>query len=332
VSAVSAAGRVRAVGPQGWRAHGTVRQLLPVGAAAQPLLWVATAGDGLYGLDPRQNRQLLHRTRQQGLPSDSVNQLCLLTSTRQLWVATTRGLVVLDAATGQVLPSEKLPSEVTSQSVNSVFRVADNNLWCATNAGLLHLTRQPGAPWRVQRLSTADGLCDNRVLRVLQDQLGRVWLLTPTGIGELENVWLVLDDGILQHVPDERFALFGAADGLPDPDVRSILPRPNGEYWVGTRGGLQILQPTAPDGQRFRAGYRRPGGDAANFVQALFEDSRGRVCLGCREGGAVGAHHGSLARAKHPAGADPAAHSQLCRRPARAHMGRHAPGWRYGDK
>jgi signal transduction histidine kinase/ligand-binding sensor domain-containing protein/DNA-binding response OmpR family regulator len=276
---------------------------------------VATAGDGLYYLDPRLNRQLLHRTRQQGLPSDSVNQLCLLASAGQLWVATTRGLVVLDAATGQVLPAEKLPTEVTSQPVNSVFRVTDNNLWCATNTGLLHLTRQPGALWRVQRLSTADGLCDNRVLRVLQDQLERVWLLTPTGIGELENgqtrcfrgpllqrrdlltadiledregnVWLVLDDGILQHVPDERFVLFGAADGLPDPDVRSILPRPNGEYWVGTRGGLQILQPTAPDGQRFRAGHRRPGGDMANFVQALFEDSRGRVWLGCREGGAV---------------------------------------------
>ncbi|WP_022824295.1 hybrid sensor histidine kinase/response regulator transcription factor [Hymenobacter norwichensis] len=315
VSAVNAAGRVRAVGPQGWRARGTVRQLLTVGTAAQPLLWVATAGDGLYALDSRLNRQLLHRTRREGLPSDSVNQLCLLASTGQLWVATTRGLSVLDAATGQVLPAEKLPAEVTRQPVNSVFRVTDNNVWCATNNGLFHLTRPPGAPWRVQRLSTAEGLCDNRVLRVLQDRLGRVWLLTPTGIGELENgqprcfrgpllqrrdqltadmledregsVWLVLDDGILQHIPDERFALFGAADGLPDPDVRSILPRPGGEYWVGTRGGLQILQPAAPDGQRFRPGHRRPGGSDANFVQALFEDSRGRVWLGCRAGGAV---------------------------------------------
>jgi signal transduction histidine kinase/ligand-binding sensor domain-containing protein/DNA-binding response OmpR family regulator/AraC-like DNA-binding protein len=313
VSEVDSAGRVRRLGPAGWQARAVVRQLQ---TAAGGGLWVATAGDGLYRLPADARSKPLHLTRATGLPCDTLYQLAPGPA-GELWAATAQGLAVLDAGSGRVQPAPDLPAALRQQRIYSVQRDGADTYWLGLAGGLGQLTR-PGAgqAWQLRLIGAGQGLCAAPVQRVQPDGRGRVWLLTAAGVGRYEtatgraeclpqpsqlsdqttagllldreaNLWVVLDDGILQHAPDEQFALFGAGQGLPTPDVQAILRLDADRYWVGTRGGLWEFRPGAPAGQQFRPGRRRAGGAGANFVRALFRDAQGRIWLGSRGGGAA---------------------------------------------
>ncbi|RTQ45812.1 hybrid sensor histidine kinase/response regulator [Hymenobacter gummosus] len=312
VSAIDAQNHIYPLGPAGWRGQAAVRALLPAPGG----LWVATLGDGLYRLPlSTPKRPVRHWRRAQGLPSDSIYQLAAGPA-GQLWAATAGGLVVLNPATGRVEAAE-LPPALRRGRVYSVHRLADTLYWVGLPTGLGRLHRpHAAAPWQLQVLGPAGGLCGGAVERVLPDRRGRVWALSGTGVSRYEpatgqlrcfalpnqlsdetacglledregSLWVVLVDGLLQRVADERFALFGAAEGLPSTDVQALLNMGGGLYWVGTREGLWEFRPGAPAGQQFRPGHRRPGGATANFIRPLFRDSQGRVWAGSRGGGAA---------------------------------------------
>jgi len=308
LSQVDADGKVRQLGPRAWRAQAAIQQLLP---AAHGGLWVLTAGDGLYQLPGPAGGAVRHFTRAQGLPCDTLYQAAGGPG-GQLWLATAGGLGVLDTVAGRVLSAPVMLRG--HKRVYSVQRAVDKSYWLGLETGLGQLTPN-GADWQLQVLGAGVGLCPGAVQRVLPDHLGRIWTLTAAGIGRYEprtgraecfpqprlltdqtgnslledregNLWTALDEGILQHIADERFSLFGAAAGLDgDGDVQNILAMGNGLYWVGTLSGLWELRPNAPAGQQLRPGHRRPGGSAANFVRSLFRDQQGRVWLGSRGGG-----------------------------------------------
>lgn len=313
VSAVDGRGQVRRLGPPGWQAQAPVRALLPAPGAR---LWVATLGAGLYQLPVgRATAPVPHWRQGRGLPSDTIYQLANGPA-GQLWAATAAGLAVLNARSGQPAPAADLPAALLRQRVYSLHRQADTLYWLGLAGGLGRLHRaSAAAPWQLQVLGRGQ-LCAGAVERVLADRRGRVWALSATGVSRYEpatgqvrcfalpnlltdqtaaglledregSLWVVLADGLLQHAADERFALFGAAEGLGTTDVQALLNMGPGLYWVGTRGGLWELRPDAPAGQQFRPGHRRPGGDAANFIRPLLRDARGRVWVGSRGGGAA---------------------------------------------
>lgn len=316
VSGVDAQGRVRQLGPQGWRAQAPVRTLQ---SAPGGSLWVGTFGDGLYRLlltdKAASGAKAPHWNRARGLAADTIYQLAPGPG-GQLWAATAAGLTVLDEATGQVETAAGLPAALRQQRVYSLFRQADTLYWLGLRTGLGRLSRPNAAsPWRLRLIgSPAQPLCAGAVERVLADRRGVVWTLSAAGVSRYEpgtgrvtcfalpdlltdqtalledregSLWVGLADGLLQHAADERFALFGATEGLANPDAQGLLDMGHGLLWVGTRDGLWELRPEAPAGQRFRPGHRRPGGDAANFIRPLLRDSKGRVWVGSRGGGAA---------------------------------------------
>ena len=279
------------------------------------VVWVATEGQGLLQLRCGPRDTVLTRLgRLQGLPSDHVNFVAPGPA-GQLWAATDAGLAVLDAATGRPLsaPRQALPPALHSGSINSFFRVNDTLFWVATTTGLLRLSG--GRPWQVRRFGPEAGLCTANVRHVLQDRAGRVWAATATGLSRapataprfecvagggsfdsevasdlLEDregsLWTVHDNGMAQHLPDERFAQFTTAQGLPNNEVHSILKIRPGAYWVGTPNGLTELQPAAPPGQQARP-VQLPGSGPQPFVRCLFRDSRGDVWVGLSSAGAL---------------------------------------------
>ncbi|GAA4347420.1 hybrid sensor histidine kinase/response regulator transcription factor [Hymenobacter saemangeumensis] len=306
------AGRIRACRLPALKLPGHIRSLHPT---ASGTVWVATAGQGLLRVQCGPRDTLLARIGlAQGLASDSVNFVKPGPS-GQLWVATTRGLQALEAATGKVLPATRLlPPELSRQGVNSFFKVSDTLFWCATPSGLLRLSRGRGA-WQTRRYTVADGICDNLVLSVVQDRRGQVWATTSEGLcrapaasgrftcfaGQhafdsdqahdlLEDregsLWIVDDNGLGQHLADERFMQYGPADGLPDNEVHAILKIRDGEYWVGTRLGIVALH-TASPGQQLFEPVPLPGGPEGRFVRCLLRDSRGGIWLGTLGEGAL---------------------------------------------
>ncbi|HEX8657776.1 MAG TPA: two-component regulator propeller domain-containing protein [Hymenobacter sp.] len=287
-----------------------------IALAPDGAVWVATEGQGLLRLrcGPR-DTALTRLTRAQGLPSDNVSFVGPGPH-GQLWAATDAGLAVLSATTGRVAAAEQqaLPPAVRTGLINSFSRVNDSVFWVATSQGLLRLSGGSGA-WQVRRFGPRHGLCSANVRQVLQDRAGRVWATTATGLscapasgrpfecvaggGSFDSdvasdlledregsLWAVHDNGIAQHLPDDGFAQFTTAQGLPDNEVHSLLKKRHGEYWVGTTTGLVLLRPGAAPGQQAQA-VTLPGGPTQHFVRCLFTDRRGDLWVGLSEAGVL---------------------------------------------
>src|SRR6476619_7977222 len=76
--------------------------------------------------------------------------------------------------------------------------------------------------------TTADGLPNNNINKIVHDSRGFLWFCTVEGLS--------LFDG-------HTFVNFGIDDGLPRANVTDILETRDGEYWVATTGGLCRFRP-----------------------------------------------------------------------------------------
>jgi signal transduction histidine kinase/ligand-binding sensor domain-containing protein len=122
--------------------------------------------------------------------------------------------------------------------------------------GLFH-ARPDGS---TQRISSADGLPDDRVSCWYQDREG--------------NIWAGVDHGGLVRLREKRFQLIGSAEKLPVPAVSTVCEDGESNVWIGTfGGGLNRWR----DGGLTRFDLPE-GAYKANFFSA-YPDTKGRVWL-----------------------------------------------------
>jgi ligand-binding sensor domain-containing protein len=188
---------------------------------------------------------------------------------------------------------------------------SENDVWAASSAGLLRLSRGGAAPVRVAgtqiedaralstgfdgrlRVAPTDGLYvvdgngaarriwpdngDQLVTAMVEDPRGRLWLA-------VQNVGLALFDprsGETQWLrPDP-----GVPGSLPDAIVTSLQFDRSGLLWLGTHErGISKVDPA---GTAFRyIADRDPSRQqtAANYIRAVFEDGSGDFWIGTPEG------------------------------------------------
>jgi len=116
---------------------------------------------------------------------------------------------------------------LASGSVSAVFQAQDGALWFGTDVGA---SRYNGS-WR--SFGERDGLPAGRVRAIAQTADAALWFGTQAG-------------GVARCAADGRecASLWTTAQGLPDNDVRALLPVGNGEegVWAGTARGLARLK------------------------------------------------------------------------------------------
>jgi ligand-binding sensor domain-containing protein len=125
----------------------------------------------------------------------------------------------------------------------------------------------------VKGYTTADGLAHDRVLRIVRDSRGLLWLCTVDGLSRFDGA---------------EFTTYGTDQGLPFPFVNDLLEARPGEYWLGTNGGgvvrLDLRNEGSPAvGETPRSRFTAyPVGDrpATNRVHVLRRDRRGQVWVG----------------------------------------------------
>ena len=108
-----------------------------------------------------------------------------------------------------------------------------------------------------------DGLADNHVTSIFQDDAGVLWLGTKGGLSRYDGT---------------AFRTFTTADGLANNVVLAIHRGDAGVLWLGTEGGLSRY-----DGTAFRT-FTTADGLANNVVLAIHRDANGTLWLGT-EGG-----------------------------------------------
>jgi DNA-binding NtrC family response regulator/ligand-binding sensor domain-containing protein len=143
------------------------------------------------------------------------------------------------------------------------------DLWLATGwlkeGGEWGACRYDGA--RLQRLTTTDGLIDDRVRSITEDTQGRLWFGTFNGISCYDGA---------------TFTSYSAADGLPGDMVWSLLWDRQDRLWAGMHDGLSCW-----DGEHFttydqRHGLRETGANGDNLigVSSILEDHQGVIWAG----------------------------------------------------
>jgi diguanylate cyclase (GGDEF)-like protein len=193
------------------------------------------ARDGLFRSDG-DGRQLRRIPWAAGR-SPSINELLLAGD--RLWIgARTEGLWSLDVGAGaQATPVRPPGTQALAQErVVALRQDTEGRLWLGTPTGL---NIYDPATQRVEHVtsSAADdhSLSNDFVSCILVDHAHRVWIGTLGG-----GLDLVTGRDAQGRL---RFRRFGVPEGLPTPDIGTLLQGSDGAIWASTDGGFAVIDP-----------------------------------------------------------------------------------------
>lgn len=304
-------------------------------------LWVAT-GDGLVRYD---GYRFQPRGRD-GVEPSRANlgwvRALLATPDGKIWIGTeAAGLVVYDPSTDRLQDwpasgrgAAALAAGMPNVQVRALAAAPDGAVWVGSlGAGLMRVAPD-GAPPRLYRrdpnpvrpgaadaalsIPAAGGLPDDRVLSLLFDADGALWVGTWRGLVRLpagsERFEPVLTDGQVQalYQTADGSVWAGARDGrlwrvrpqAPDPDdgsghgvelvasaagagaVTSLAEAPRGRLWVGRALGVDLHDTASGQRQQaLRVDRRSAGNLLGKETTALLRDQAGSVWVGSLGGG-----------------------------------------------
>lgn len=150
-----------------------------------------------------------------------------------LWVGTNTGLNSFNPRTGQAARHffhHNDSQEVEDFNILAIFEDEQRSLWLGTvGSGLLRYQPDAGV---LERFTEKDGLPNDTVYGILQDDAGFLWMSTNNGLGRFD--------------PKTRtFEKFEAKDGLQGNEFNSFayFKNQSGELFFGGINGLSIFQP-----------------------------------------------------------------------------------------
>ena len=165
-----------------------------------------------------------------------------------LWISTfSGGLNRFDPQTNQITRFLPEPGNPYSINHNRVWLAREDRrgrLWVGTAGGLNLFDREHN---RFYHFTENDGLCNNSVYGILEDDDGNLWLSTQNGLAKCKFFpqYAALPERI-------EFFNYNVNDGLPDNEFNTgaALRSRTGELWFGTvKGALHFF----PDSIRMNA-------------------------------------------------------------------------------
>ena len=249
------------------------------------LVWVAS-NRGLSRHDPRQTaiRTLFgHDRAVPGLvgPAGTEISWILPGDDGRIWLGTHKsGVEIIDnsgARVGGIAPDAARPETALPQDiVLGLERAADGSVFVATKRGLYR--------------TSADGRQVARVLLGRRNPTASTWALLADG----DTLWAGgQSDGLWQlDLRSGRGAPLALTGALSDERITVLARGPGGHLWVGTRHGLNRVDPASgavlarvlPSPAAAQVTSDAPG-LAAGFVTAVHTDRSGRVWVGTYGGG-----------------------------------------------
>jgi ligand-binding sensor domain-containing protein len=200
-------------------------------------LWVGTLGGGLFRA---RGGSVEHFT----FPSDGQHVIygALEDSKGTLWFATPNGLKRY--RDGSFTNIEIYRQDAANLGVlHSIHEDRDGNLWIATRDRGVCRLRDGGT---ARCYSRAEGLFDDTVYQILEDDADRLWLSTPRGIAMVARKdFDALDSGALGTLPSRSF---GVADGMMTAECRGTRwpagwKADDGRLWFPTTKGVVVVDP-----------------------------------------------------------------------------------------
>jgi signal transduction histidine kinase/ligand-binding sensor domain-containing protein len=236
-------------------------------------------------------------TTDNGLPQNSVSSIAQ-SDDGYLWFTTYGGLVRYDGVHFTVFDASNI-SGLKNSRFSRVFSDHSGNLWITNELGML-LRYRDGA---FTAYTTDDGLPDNHVLNIRDDEGGAVVFETSHGLAWWNNgkftsqdpignrpfsgfgfpvrpglVWY-FDNGAFHRVESGQVTTNISTPDLTFHDIKTLYEDRLGQLWIGT--GEKVI--------RFRNGqpayYSQKDGLPERRVDVITGDDRGNIWIGLSDGG-----------------------------------------------
>ncbi len=215
---------------------------------------------------------------------------------KSLLVATDRG-----AYTIKDNQATLLHPNLAGEAITTLMQDSDSNLWLGTiSKGILRFSKG-----HIETLNTQSGLPNNRVLSILQDLEGSIWIGTNGGLMRLRKApfttWTKKRNLVGNYIRsvidvDSESVLVGSSEGLSlitnnvaldarlnsgrPVSVLSFAKRREGGIWVGTYlNGLMLWKD-----KRLLHHLDHDNGLPSDEVRAILEDSHNNLWIGTTDG------------------------------------------------
>ncbi|CAN7494703.1 ATP-binding protein [Pseudoduganella sp. LjRoot289] len=131
----------------------------------------------------------------------------------------------------------------------------------------------PPRTLRFEQLAVEDGLAQESVLGVAQDQQGFMWFGSQAGLSRYDGARIVT---YRNSVSDPR--------SLADNWVRVLHVDRAGRMWIGTDGGLDRYEPLTQSFTHFPPSEPAKRGNGNRHVRAIVDDGKGGLWVGTSDG------------------------------------------------
>lgn len=198
-----------------------------------------------------------------------------------LWIGTRQGGVnFYNAKTGKFtryLHDSQVSSSLSSDRILTVFIDREQNVWIGTARGLdLFLPKSKTFAHFLPVIGEKNDSAVNSITAIHEDSTGTMWVGTGAA-------------GLFRFYPDEfRFSSYFSGNTqqiiLSSDYVRGIQDDKEGNLWVATDNGLNLLRVGSETFIQYRHNDRDPGSLATNYIQTILVDSKDNLWLGTEAG------------------------------------------------
>jgi ligand-binding sensor domain-containing protein len=123
-------------------------------------------------------------------------------------------------------------------------------------------------------LTIADGLPSNRIVSIIEDSIGNLWLGTGYGLSKYDG---------------KSFRNYSTEDGLCNNSISNLLIDSKGRFWIGSWGG--VCQFDGKEFSSFFIPYQSVdtpiNKDTEKWITEIMEDSKGNIWFGSDAFGAT---------------------------------------------
>jgi signal transduction histidine kinase/ligand-binding sensor domain-containing protein/DNA-binding NarL/FixJ family response regulator len=190
-----------------------------------------------------------------GLPDSPIYDI-IQSRDGYIWMGTARHLVRFDGVRFEVYGSNELGIALEEYGfIKKIFSDRYGTLWIISEFG--NLIRMKNGIFKLYSMD--DGLCDDIVRSIIEDQNGNLWFGTNNGLSRLKN---------------GEFTSYTTKNGLPSNIINSISEDPHGRLWFGTDAGL-----TRFENDKFIT-YTTKDGLSNDKCYYVYVDRKGRLWIG----------------------------------------------------
>ncbi|MDP4172551.1 MAG: two-component regulator propeller domain-containing protein [Bacteroidota bacterium] len=269
-------------------------------------LWIGTWGKGLFKYNPRTNDYICYSHQEHNKNSLSSNRVLSILEDRNknLWVGTFGGglnKITRIFLTGKVkerldyihyVNVENDPNTLSDNRVISLIEDKDGFIWAGTFGGGLNKIALsyahafiPGENLqdvkitRYSRDNKIGHLSSNRIMKMIQDQSGQIWVATFGG-------------GLNRFNPiTQKFTVFKHdpldPNSISDNDIISLFEDRTGIIWIGTHlgKGINRFDKSRDKFNHFCSIPHDPNSLSDNVIWSFAEDKEGFIWIGTYRGG-----------------------------------------------